>query len=135
MGWLKRWQEQPKEESQLDLFGEGQALTPRQRVDGAIVNQDLQQEIAERGGDKITHAKVNTIVTKNTLGCSVPELYEGTGAKKSDRASLPAEAQKALIVGDIAAHSQIQKDDAQGDGQICKAADTGSKAARKLFPW
>ena len=42
MGWLSRWKEQHKEESQLDLFGEGQALTPRQRVDGAIVNQDLQ---------------------------------------------------------------------------------------------
>jgi len=42
MGWLNRWKEQPQEESQLDLFGEGQALTPRQRVDGAIVNQDLQ---------------------------------------------------------------------------------------------
>jgi len=76
MGWLSRWKEQHKEESQLDLFGEGQALTPRQRVDGAIVNRDLQQEIAERGGEKRTHAKVNMIVTQNALGCSVQELYD-----------------------------------------------------------
>jgi hypothetical protein len=134
-GWLARWRNQEHNESQLDLFGGSQTLVPHQRVDGAIVNRDLQTEISNRGGTQQTHAKVNAIVTQNTLGCTVKELYDETGSKTGNRAALPAEAQKALIVGDIASQSQMEKDDAQGDRQICQSADVGSKAARKLFPW
>lgn len=135
MSWLKRHKEQPKEQTQLDLFGQGQALTPYHRVDGATVQQGLQSEVKQRGGNAKTHAQVNAIVTRNVLGCEPADLYAETGGVPNDRASLPEEAQSALIVGDVAVRYQIQEDDAQGHKQILNSADRGSRNARKLFPW
>ena len=135
MGWLDRYKQQPKDQTQLDLFGEGQALTPYERVDGATVNRALQSEIKQRGGTKKTHEVVNARVTRNMLGCTPSELYEETGGVPNDRRSLPAEAQEALMTGDVAARHEIVNSDAQGHSAIIEASDRGSKKARKLFPW
>ncbi|MBD1853411.1 hypothetical protein H6F87_26215 [Cyanobacteria bacterium FACHB-502] len=135
MGWLDRYKQQPKDQTQLDLFGEGQALTPYHRVDGATVQQELQSEVKQRGGTGKTHAQVNAIVTRNVLDCDPADLYAETGGVPNDRASLPEEAQSALIVGDVAARYQMQRDDAQGHKQILDSANKGAKIARKLFPW
>ncbi|NEQ29358.1 MAG: hypothetical protein F6K28_62645 [Microcoleus sp. SIO2G3] len=135
MGWLDRWKEAPKDQEQLGLFGEDQALVPQHRVDGATVQKALQAEVKQRRGNAKTHAQLNAIVTRNLLECSVDELYEQTGGVKNDRSSLPQEAQEALMVGDLAARHEIVTQDAQGHQQILKAGDAGSKKARRILPW
>jgi hypothetical protein len=134
MGWLDRWKEQPKD-IQTDLFGEGQALVQKQRLTGAISNNQLKAEIQQRGGTKKTQAAVNAIVTVEMLDCTTGQLYEATGGTPGDRSTLPLEAQEALQTGDIAARHEIIETDAQGDSQLKNATYKGAKRARSIFPW
>jgi hypothetical protein len=135
MGFLTWWNNQPKDE-QLSLLGDtSEPLVQQQRVDNAVTQKALQSEVHARGGDKLTSKIVNATITSNMLDCSVDQLYRETGGKRGNRATLPAEAQEALMTGDIIARHEIVGQDAHGHQQILDAADTGSRKARKLFPW
>ncbi|MEM9487390.1 MAG: hypothetical protein AAGA83_27300 [Cyanobacteria bacterium P01_F01_bin.116] len=135
MGFLDFFRERPSEEAQLDMFGQSQGLIKTDESSRRIAQQELQQQVKQRGGNDRTHATVNRQVTQNMLGHSPRELYEGLELPLNDRRNLPKEAKEALMVGDIAARNQIESDDAIGHQQIVQSAGKGSKKARKLFPF
>jgi hypothetical protein len=87
------------QESQLDLFGNSTELTRRERVDGATVRNDFTKTIQDKGGDEKAQRDSTEAMTRSLFDCNTQELYQGTGARKGDRSTLPKEAQKAYIVG------------------------------------
>ncbi|MGG6298277.1 hypothetical protein ACQ4M4_28260 [Leptolyngbya sp. AN02str] len=135
MGWLDHWR-QNSEVSQPDLLtGEITPVPSKDgRYTGVTANKRLKDELKARGAEKQTYREVNTIVTQGMLGCSPRELDEATGYD-SDRSKLPADAQEALTVGDIAARRRIEDNDAQGPSQLKQSASEGISEVRGLFSW
>ena len=121
--------------SQLDIFGNQDGLTNTTEPSRSLANQELQDEVKARGGDRNTHAQVNRTVTRNMLGHEPRELYSELDVPMYQRANLPKEAKEALMVGDIAAKNQIIDDDAQGHQAIVESVDTGTQKAKHLFPF
>ena len=79
-------------------------------------------------------------MTRSLFDCNTKELYQGTGAKKGDRSTLPNEAQKAYIVGETVATHDLKAKDIQGSQQqknlkIVDSVRDSSQKARGLFPW
>ena len=91
MGFLSWFKNKPEEaeESQLELFDTSQALTKRERVDGATVRRDFNQAVKDSGGDKEAQAKSTVAMTEELFGCKQKTLYEQTGGKAGDRSTLP----------------------------------------------
>lgn len=137
--WLAGKQEEP-EESQLDIFGGSQGLTKRERVDGAVVNKDFNQEIKNKGGSERTYPRATEALAEELFDVGSKELYKATEGKRNDRSTLPKEAQKAFIVGEIVAthdlrDKEIQGNQQQRDSQIVESVRDSGKKARGLFPW
>ncbi len=142
MGFLAWFKSNPEEveASQLELFGSSQALTKRERVDGATVRRDFNQAIKDSGGNTEAQAKSTVAMTEELFGCKPKTLYEQTGAKEGDRSTLPEEAQKAYIVGEtVATHDlkakEITGNQQQKNQQIVDSVRDSGKKARRLFPW
>lgn len=122
------------------MLGESQNLPERQRVDGATVRRNFSKAIADKGGNDAAQAKSTEVLTREVMGCGTKELYERTGAKKSDRSSLPERAQEALMTGEIAAAHDLRASDVEGEqsernGQIVAIVRGAGRKVRKLFPW
>ena len=137
--WLAGNQEEP-EQSQIELFGGSQPLTPHERVDGAMVNKDLNKTIKNKGGSKDVYAKSAEALTQELFDVGTDELYERTGGQKNDRSSLPKPAQKAFIVGEIKADIDLKDKEVQGNAtqkneQIVDSVRNSGREARKWFPW
>jgi len=71
----------------------------------------------------------------------VKDLYRETGGKRGDRTTLPAEAQKAYMVGETVATHDLKQagkfdgNQQQVNRQIEGTVKDSSKKVRKLFPW
>jgi hypothetical protein len=79
-------------------------------------------------------------MTRKLFGCGTKDLYEGTGGKKGDRASLPHNAQAALIVGEVAATHKLKGTDVQGNQkqrneQIVDTVEEAAESVQSIFPW
>lgn len=141
LDWFKGETTEESDASQMSLFGDSQALPQkRQRVDGATVRSDYTKTIKEKGGDRDGHRLATEALTRETMGHGTKELYEKTGAKPGRRATLPHEAQKALMTAEtIANHdlkdAEVKGDQSQRNKQIESAAEQSGKKVRKLFPW
>ncbi|MCP2728439.1 hypothetical protein [Limnofasciculus baicalensis] len=115
-------------------------LTKRERVDGAIVRQDFNKAIEDKGGDKEAHAKSTVALTEELFDCKPKTLYQETRAKQGDRSTLPKEVQKAYIVGEIVATHELNAKEITGNQEernqeiVDSVRDSGQKA-RQLFPW
>lgn len=143
MGFLNWFSNQEPEESQIDLFGNSQALTPHERVDGATVKKDFDKAIKDCGGSKQAHANAVEAETRELFGCGTKELYEGTGGKRGDRSSLPADAQKAYIVTETVATNRLNRDrnsidvgsQSYVDEKIVDTVRDTAKETKGFFPW
>lgn len=137
--WLARNQEE-SDESQLDLFGGSQGLTKRERVDGAIVNKDLNRTIKQKGGSGGVYRRSTEAMTNELFDVGTDELYEATGGTKNQRGTLPKAAQKAFIVGESVADFDLKETDVQGNSrqkneQIVDSVKKSGKKVRKWLPW
>jgi hypothetical protein len=140
------WWKNNKEEtdSQLNLFGSSQSLTPHERVDGAIVHKDFQKAIKDSGGSKDAYPQAVKAETRELFDCGVDELYEQTGGKKGNRSTLPKEAQKAYIASEIRATYELNdldrsdchhSDSDEHDRQIVATVREAAQETRKWLPW
>jgi hypothetical protein len=124
----------------LDLFGDSQEIKVRERVDGAIVRKDFTQEIEAKGGNETAYRESTEAMTRELFGCKGKELYTQTGGKPGKRETLPKEAQKAYIVGEIIATHDLKETEISGNQQernekIIDRVRQSGKKTRKLFPW
>lgn len=114
MAFLNWWKsEAPNQEetaSQLDLTGNSQALiSPRKRVDGALVNRRFNGSIKENGGAGEVYEQAAVTQTKELFGCTVNNLYRETGGKKGRRDTLPQPAQEAYMVNESLAANELDR--------------------------
>lgn len=128
----------------MDLLGQSQELAPpRKRVDGAIVFRRFTKAIQANGGDE--DAYQNSIVeeTRELFDCEVDELYQGTGAKRGRRNTLPQAAQEAYMVNESLSANQLEQLEGTigGDSQrdvnehIQSVVKQQSQRTRKWLPW
>ena len=142
MGFLDWFKSTPEdsEETQLDLLNSS-SQPIRGRVDGAIIRKDFTRAIQEGGGDDQAQANSTAGMTRELFDCEVRDLYRETGGKRGDRTSLPAEAQKAYMVGETVATHDLKQagkfdgNQQQVNRQIEDTVVDSSKKVRKLFPW
>jgi hypothetical protein len=132
-------QDEP-ENLQLDIFGGSSALAPHERVDGAIVNKDLNQTIKQKGGSGTVYADSAEAMSQELFGMGTSQLYESTGGTKNKRNTLPKEAQKAFIAGEIKADYDLRSKDIRGsqrqkNEQIVESVQESGKSVRKWLPW
>ena len=74
------------------------------------------------------------------MGCSSRELYKSTGAKRSDRSTLPERAQEALMTGEVVAAHDLRESNVDGtqverNGKIVAIVRGSGRKVRKLLPW
>ncbi|NEO84995.1 MAG: hypothetical protein F6J87_12190 [Spirulina sp. SIO3F2] len=125
----------------MSLFGDSQALPQEhKRADGATIRNDYTKTIKDKGGDRYAQRLATEALTRETMGHGTKELYEKTGAKPGRRASLPNEAQKALMAAETVANHDLKATEVKGsqsqrNQQIESAAEKSGKKVRKLFPW
>lgn len=137
--WLAENPDEP-EQVQLSLFGDSPKLTARERVDGAIVNKDLNKTIQQKGGTGNVYKVAAEALTQELFDLDTEDLYEGTGGKSGDRATLPKEAQKAFIAGEIRADYDLRKKEIEGtpsqkNQQIVRSVRDSGKETRKGLLW
>lgn len=145
--WYKEQQEQLKqsepEQQTLDLGFTVSSQKPvkKVRVDGIKARDDLEEAIANKGGNRQCQRQVVEIQTQLVFGCSVDEIYEGSGGKKGNRSTLPDEVQKAYITSDtVTAHAINSLPEASGtqeqDNKLIKeqTREVNQKLAG-FFPW
>jgi hypothetical protein len=141
MGFLQWLAGQPDEsDSQMDLFGGSQALTPHERVDGATVNKDFTKAVKKAGGSNNTYGRAVQAETQELFDCDVDQLYEGTGGRKGDRSTLPKEAQKAYIASEtLSTHrlngTEYKGSRAQKDDEIVEDVRDTANWVRQWLPW
>lgn len=142
MGFIDWFKSTPEdsEETQLDLLNSS-SQPIRGRVDGAVIRKDFTRAIQESGGDDQAHANSTAGMTRELFDCEVKDLYRETGGKRGDRTTLPAEAQKAYMVGETVATHDLKQagkfdgNQQQVNRQIEDTVVDSSRKARKLFPW
>ncbi|EKU96954.1 hypothetical protein Lepto7375DRAFT_0884 [Leptolyngbya sp. PCC 7375] len=128
----------------MDLLGQSQELTPpRKRVDGAIVFRRFTNSIQANGGDE--DAYQNSIVeeTRELFDCEVDELYQGTGAKRGRRHTLPQAAQEAYMVNESLSANELERLEVSIGGEtqrevnerIQAVVKQQAKQTRKWLPW
>ena len=140
--WLKSNSEEPEEE-QLSLLEGDQSskIASRRRVDGAIVNQDFRKAIQDKGGDSQAQVDSSVAMSQELFDMNPRQLYHETGGKPYNRSTLPKEAQKAYIVGEIAATHDLNEKEIEARSQrrvnaeITDTVRESGKKARRLFPW
>ncbi|NEP61211.1 MAG: hypothetical protein F6K31_30245 [Symploca sp. SIO2G7] len=128
----------------MDLIGNSQELVPpRKRVDGAIVFRRFTQTIKDNGGDDEAYQLSIQAETEELFGCSVRELYEGTGAKRHRRDTLPQPAQEAYMVNESLSANELERligtiggeSQEEVNAQIVGKVRQQSKQTRKWLPW
>ena len=127
----------------MSLLGDSQPLTRRERVDSATINKDFTKAIQQAGGSSRAYPRAVRAETEELFDCGVDELYEETGGRKGDRATLPKEAQKAYMVNEtISAHrlnhdvrGNNQGSQRQQDDQVVDTVRDTAIHVRKWFPW
>ncbi|MEM9215663.1 MAG: hypothetical protein AAGD25_15150 [Cyanobacteria bacterium P01_F01_bin.150] len=128
----------------MDLLSSSSNKPLRQRVDGAIIRKDFTKAVKDCGGDADAQADSTVAMNQELFDCNPKELYQQTGAKRNQRATLPHEAQKALIVGEtVATHDlkaaneagEFEGSQPQVNQKIEGKVRESSKKVRKLFPW
>lgn len=126
----------------MDLLGDSQPLSRRQRVDGATVNKDFRDAIHRSGGSQKAYPKAVNAETRELFDCTVEDLYQATGGKKGDRSSLPKEAQKAYIASEIRATHELElsefydcENPSQVDTKIVETVKVTARETRKWLPW
>jgi hypothetical protein len=143
MSFLKGWQNnQPETEaSQLDLFGNSQALTTHEVVDIRTSTKDLNDALKRKGGDRDCFINTAIAITEETLGCTPKELYKATDSKENDRTSLPKDAQKALISAQTVVTYAIDTHPVKSTAQesinteLTDKSRQVSQEHRRLLPW
>jgi hypothetical protein len=115
-------------------------ITPHQRVDGATVYKDFTKSVKEAGGSDRAIPRAVQAETQELFACNVNELYEETGGKVGDRASLPTEAQKAYMVNETLSKYVLDKgtqtgNQKQTDETIVEVVKEVARETRKWFPW
>ena len=127
----------------MSLLGDSQPLTRRERVDSATINKDFTKAIQQAGGSSRAYPRAVRAETEELFDCGVDELYEETGGRKGDRATLPKEAQKAYMVNEtISAHrlnhdvrGNNQGSQRQQDDQVVDTVRDTAIHVRKWLPW
>lgn len=148
MGFLDFWKSEKdnieESASQLDLTGQSQELVPqRRRVDGAIVFRRFTQSVKDNGGDDEAYQQSIQAETEELFGCSVRELYQGTGAKRNRRETLPQPAQEAYIVNESLSANELERQvgsiggdsQAEVNDRITGVVREQAKQTRKWLPW
>ncbi|WP_051394708.1 hypothetical protein [Leptolyngbya sp. Heron Island J] len=148
MGFIPWWKNEKEtlepSESQLDLLGESQELSPqRKRVDGAIVFRRFTKAIKDNGGGPESYEKVIQAETQELFDCNVRELYEQTGGKIRDRSSLPQPAQEAYMVNESLSANELERmhgtiggeTQEEVDDRIIGLVRQQSRQTRKWLPW
>lgn len=113
----------------------------KERIDGIKARKDLASAVKNKGGDGECQARVVDIQTEQMFGCDLDTLYEGTGGKKGDRSTLPAEAQKAYQASDsVTAHAINNMPTQKGtqeakNSKILKKTEQVNKKLSGFFPW
>lgn len=126
----------------MDLLEDNQQLSKRRRVDGAIVNRDFREAIHRSGGSQNAYPDAVIAETEELFGCSVRKLYEATGGKKGNRATLPEAAQKAYMASEIRATHELDQSEfydcenpQQVDQKIVSTTRAAARETRKWLPW
>ena len=146
MAFLNFWRNETNESAnlQLGLSEEPQPLPkPRKRVDGAVVFRRFTDSIKANGGDQDAYRRSIMTETSVLFGCSVRELYEGTGATFNRRETLPQEAQEAYMVNESLAANELERMEGTIGGESQKEVNSKidavvreqSKQTRKWLPW
>lgn len=144
MGFLNWFQDNSSEsDSQLNLLGDSQPITPHERVDGTTVYKDFSNAIKDSGGSSKAHGRAVKAETQELFDCGVDELYEATGGRKGDRASLPKEAQKAYMVSETVSTHRLNHDlkgenhgsQKQKDDHVVETVRDTAENVRKWLPW
>ena len=122
------------------MFGDSKELKRYQRVDGAIVNKDLNWTIQSKGGTGRVFYRSAEAMSESLFDMNTDKLYETTGGKKNRRETLPKEAQKAFIVGETVANFELKDKEIEGstsqkNQQIVESISSSGKKARRLLPW
>ncbi|MEM9009312.1 MAG: hypothetical protein AAGE59_38155 [Cyanobacteria bacterium P01_F01_bin.86] len=99
--------------------------------------------IKANGGGKDCYAKVVVTETKELFGCSVRDLYKGTGGKINRRETLPDDAQQAYILNEILSAYELERlegtiggeEQIEVDNKINAVVREQSKQTRKWLPW
>ena len=82
----------------MDIFGGSQSLTPHERVDGAIVNKDLNKTIKGKGGGGDVYAVATKAITEELFDLNPEALYEATGGTPGKRNLCPRKHKKPLLL-------------------------------------
>lgn len=148
MGFFDFWNSEGSEaeqpESQLSLTGESEKLAPqRKRADGVSVFRRFTQSIQDNGGDQDAHSDAIQAETYAMFDCSVKQLYEGTGAKRGKRETLPHEAQQAYMVNESLSAYELERSIGTIGGEsqdevndkITAVVRETAKTTRKWLPW
>lgn len=115
----------------------------RKRVTGAIVFRRFTQTIKDNGGDDEAYQLSIQAETEELFGCSVRELYEGTGARRHRRDTLPQPAQEAYMVNESLSANELERLEGTIGGesqdevnaQITGVVRQQAKQTRKWLPW
>jgi len=124
----------------MDLFGDSQTLAPHERVDGAITNKDLNKTIQSKGGIGKVYQESTDALSEALFDVESRTLYEATGGTPGKRNTLPKEAQKAFIAGEIRADHDLRGKEIQGGAQqrneqIVDSVRESGKQTRRWLPW
>ena len=138
--WLANNQDEEPQNSQLDLFSGSQDLAKHERVDGSVVNKDLNRTIQKKGGSGRVYAESAEAMTNELFDVGTEELYDATGGTKNRRNTLPKAAQKAFIMGESVADFDLREKEIEGkphqkNEQIVDSVKQSGEKVRKLFPW
>ncbi|WP_246564763.1 hypothetical protein [Leptothoe spongobia] len=99
--------------------------------------------IKANGGDEKAYAQAVVTETNELFGCTVTELYEGTGGKTNRRDTLPHEVQQAYTVNESLSAYELERMEGTIGGEnqrevnnkINAVVREQSKQTRKWLPW
>ncbi len=140
--WWENKQDEDSSGSQLDIFGNSQNLSERQRLDGKIVHKDFQNAIKSSGGSQAAYPRAVQTETQELFDCNVKQLYNQLGGREGDRSTLPKDVQKAYAATEIRASYELKatsdsfsRHPEQRDDQIVETVRESAKQTRKWLPW
>ena len=99
--------------------------------------------IKANGGDDEAYMQAVVTETNELFGCTVAELYKGTGSKPNRRETLPHEAQQAYMVNETLSAYELERmegtiggeDQDEVNDRINAVVREQSKQTRKWLPW
>lgn len=128
----------------MDLLGQSQEpALQRKRVDSSTVFKRFTKSIRDNGGDDEAYQRSIQAETEELFGCSVRELYQGTGGKRNRRDTLPQPAQEAYMVNESLAANELERSvgglsgetQEEVNNQITGIVRSQAKQTRKWLPW